>query len=930
MSEAEIPSDEPPFEPASGLSGVARSAAGELEDVVELAARMTRAPVAVIVLEGPEGCLIAAGAGCEAATPAPLDTSLAETLLRDDAREISGLESDADGDSALAAGLGWRAWMSVRLPGFEGGRRGALVVADIAPRAWDGGLDTVRRLASLAGRALRQASARLEADAPASRTERAAERSLLRAQRIAHVGSWELHVPTQSLWWSREIYRIFGIPPAEFGEDYPAFLAAVHPDDRSAMERAQAAVLAGERRLDFEHRIVRPDGEVRWVHEQAELERSADGTPLRLTGTVHDITERRRAEDGLAEARRELRLILDSVGEGIHRLDADGCIAFQNRASAAMLGWEREKLIGRRSHETIHHHRADGSAYPVEDCPIHRTLRDGIPRSAEGEIFHRMDGSTFLVDYACSPMRSEDGSLTGVVVSFRDVTQRRQADERLREQAALLDMARDAVLVRGLDHRILHWNAGAERLYGWSRDEAIGRHVGELIYGEPSAFLAATDAVVRHGGWTGEILQRAKDGREIVVEGRWSLVRDVAGVPRSILAINTDVTERRRMEAHLLRTQRLESIGTLASGITHDLNNVLAPILLSIEELHRKDLDADAREILGILDASARRGADLVSQVHSFARGVEGERASLDPAALGRQIEGVVRDTFPKSIAFRLAHLPDAWSVTGDARLLHQALLNLCLNARDAMPDGGTIEMTIENVALDDTYAAMNPGSSPGPHVRISVADEGAGIPSEVRERMYEPFYTTKEFGKGTGLGLSTTHAIVTSHGGFMSVYSDPGRGARFHVYLPADASAGARESAEDASVGLTRGTGQVVLVVDDEEAIRQIARRTLEGHGYRVLLASNGAEAVAVFVRRRDDIAVVLTDMAMPVMDGAALVVALRALDPGVRIVASSGLAANGSMAKIAGAGVRHFIAKPYTAEAILRTLAEVLSFGS
>jgi CheY-like chemotaxis protein len=256
--------------------------------------------------------------------------------------------------------------------------------------------------------------------------------------------------------------------------------------------------------------------------------------------------------------------------------------------------------------------------------------------------------------------------------------------------------------------------------------------------------------------------------------------------------------------------------------------------------------------------------------------------------------------------------------------------LNLCVNARDAMPNGGMLKVTVENVTLDEVYAGMNADCKAGAYVLVRVEDTGMGIPAGIRDRIFEPFFTTKEIGKGTGLGLSTTAGIVRSHGGFINVYSEMGKGTTFSVYLPAKTTVKPAEANVAEATELPAGHGETVLLVDDEERLRAVAKETLERFGYLVLLAANGAEAVALYARHRAEIDVVLTDMAMPVMDGVATIVALKALNPTVKIIASSGLAIAGGNAKAEAVGVRHFVAKPYTARAMLNVLAEVLQEGA
>ncbi|MBS0660755.1 MAG: PAS domain S-box protein [Verrucomicrobia bacterium] len=504
--------------------------------------------------------------------------------------------------------------------------------------------------------------------------------------------------------------------------------------------------------------------------------------------------------------------------------------------------------------------------------------------------------------------------------------ERKRADAQVREQASLLDKAQDAILVRDLQHRITYWNKSAERLHGWTADEVLGRGARDFLYRDQAAFDESTAKALESGEWTGEMEHLTKDGRTLEVECRLTLVRDEGGAPTSILAIHTNVTERKKLEAQFLRAQRMESIGTLAGGIAHDLNNVLAPILMSVQLLQDELKDEQGRALLEVLETSCQHGADLVRQVLSFARGVKGQRALVNPRHLVRDIQKIIADTFPKNVEFTFRPDRSLWMVTGDSTQLHQVFMNLCVNARDAMPGGGRLTITMRNAEVDEVYAGMNPEARPGNYVVVEVADTGSGIPRALRDRIFEPFFTTKEMGRGTGLGLSTTMAIVKSHGGFINVVSEVGRGTNFEVFLPANVEGAAEAAESSAGADLPRGQGQLVLVVDDEAGIRQVAKSALERFGYRVLLATNGAEAIALHAMHREEIAVVLIDMSMPVMDGSTAIVAIRAINPQVRIIASSGLTSREEIDSAVREGRFHFVPKPYTAEKILRVLSEAL----
>lgn len=396
----------------------------------------------------------------------------------------------------------------------------------------------------------------------------------------------------------------------------------------------------------------------------------------------------------------------------------------------------------------------------------------------------------------------------------------------------------------------------------------------------------------------------------------------------AVQLIARDITERNRMQSQMQRLQRMESIGLLAGGIAHDLNNMLTPLMCSIELLKERVSDSEGQKMLQILDGNAHRSADLVKQILTFGRGIEGSRVRLSPARIVREVEQIIRETFPKSIAFGRRTAADLWMISADATQLHQMLLNLCINARDAMPNGGKLSIELDNIVLDQMYANLNVEAKAGSYVVITVRDTGMGIPEEIRHRIFDPFFTTKEQGKGTGLGLSTALGIVHSHGGFINCYSETGKGTMFKVYFPAiNATPASSEEVSVAQTRLPRGQNELVLVVDDESSIRQLAQKTLERFGYRVLLAANGAEAVSLYALHQQEIAVVLTDMAMPVMDGPATIVALQSMNPRVKIVGSSGLNTKGHVTKTTGVGIKYFVPKPYTVEAMLQTLNKVLN---
>ena len=506
------------------------------------------------------------------------------------------------------------------------------------------------------------------------------------------------------------------------------------------------------------------------------------------------------------------------------------------------------------------------------------------------------------------------------------LVRQQRANRRLTEQASLLDEAQDAIMVSGLDDRLTYWNRSAERLYGWPAHEVLGRTLAEVLYPHDRAAVdAALAAATATGTWVGELQPQARDGRRVITQSRWTLVRDARSEPMSLLTIDTDVTERRQLEQQFYRAQRLESIGTLAGGIAHDLNNVLQPIMLANEILYDQATDPDTRDLLAKVGESARRGAEMVRQVLSFARGQDGRRVEVPVGPLIDDVVQIARDTLPKDISIAAAVDDGLPPLVGDPTQFHQVLLNLCVNARDAMPGGGRLRVSASKVSLPALGEPLVGDAAAGPYVVIEVEDTGVGIPAGDIDRIFDPFFTTKAPGKGTGLGLSTSLTIVRNHGGQIRVYSEPGRGTRFRVYLPARGGTPTSAPAAPARP-ITAGDGRTVLFVDDEKVIRQVAKQALEGAGYRVLLASNGAEAMNIVTADPAAIDVVVTDMMMPVLGGEGLIRELRRLAPTMRVIAASG-SSNEALAREAGLPPGCFLAKPYTAPALLHLLSDVLA---
>ena len=507
--------------------------------------------------------------------------------------------------------------------------------------------------------------------------------------------------------------------------------------------------------------------------------------------------------------------------------------------------------------------------------------------------------------------------------------ERKQAEQKIREQAALLDITTDAILVRDLDHQIQFWNKGAEYLYGWKTNEAIGKNANELLYRQEtlSQLQDIQTSLSEHGSWQGELSQVHKDGKEIIVASRWALMQDDQGEPKSIVTVNTDITEKKQLEAQFLQAQRMESLGTLASGIAHDLNNALTPMMMTVQLLETQLFDKQGKQWLSILENNVRRAADLVKQVLWFSRGHEVNFTTLQVRHLILEVEQIVRQTFPKAIDLCVdIPTPNLWTISGDATQLHQALMNLCINARDAMPEGGVLRIFAKNMWIDTHQVRKNLDAKVGPYVAITVSDNGTGISKEIIDRIFEPFFTTKELGQGTGLGLSTVMGIVKSHGGFVNVVSEMRKGTEFQVCLPVKQTVETDEILAGHNELLV-GHGELVLVVDDDHSIAEITKNLLERNAYKVVVARDGMEAVALYTQHMHEISAVLVDMMMPSMDGPTTIRVLKRINPKVKIIGVSGLVSNHEMIKIVGDSITTFLSKPFTSDELLKILQLTLN---
>jgi PAS domain S-box-containing protein len=639
-----------------------------------------------------------------------------------------------------------------------------------------------------------------------------------------------------------------------------------------------------------------------------------------------DLVERTTTLEAL---RRQYELVLDSIADGVHGIDLMGRITIVNQVAAQMCGWDRAEMVGRVAHDTIHHTRGDGSRYPWEESPVHDTLHDGRIRRVTDEVFWRKNGQSFPIEYLAAPMRDAEGRIAGVVVTFRDITAKKEVERQLRESEEQYRLLFDSnphpmFVVDAETLAFLAVNEAAVHHYGYSRSELLGMSIGDL--GPPEGASALMDAI--RGAPTdhasseslGVFAHRRKDGlimqmdiaaSELPFQGR-----------RAFLCLAMDVTERLSLEAQLLQSQKMESVGRLAGGIAHDFNNLLGVILGYGALLLGKAKDAPDRAKLEQIVKAGERAAGLTRQLLAFSRKQVLRPRVLDLNGLVADMDRMLRRLIGEDI--NLTTLLDGLGrVKADPGQIEQVLMNLVVNARDAMPRGGQLAIQTSNVVLAESDAAEHPDVRPGRYVTLAVRDTGVGMTLETQRKIFEPFFTTKGLSEGTGLGLATSDGIVKQSGGHIAVKSELGHGSTFRVYLP---RVDEEVTPADASLTLPPLGTETILLAEDEPALRELTREILEEHGYTVIEAGSGDGALKRAAAYPGDIGLLLTDVVMPRMSGRELAEHLTRLRPRLRVMFMSGYTDDAVVRHGVLATSAAFIQKPFGSASLLAKIREVL----
>jgi PAS domain S-box-containing protein len=750
------------------------------------------------------------------------------------------------------------------------------------------------------------------------------EDRLSRAQAISHVGDWEWEIATNAVKWSDELYRIYGFEPRSVQPDYGLVLAQMHPESKEEFLKGIDAALKEDRHFEMDYRFFRKDGSEAILHTIAEVIRDASGSPVSMLGTVQDITDRVEAERRLRESEDKFRSIFEQAIDGIMIADPVQKRNIEaNRAICAMLGYTRDELIT-LGVEDMH---------PKEALPgildlFERQLRGEISLGSDVPML-RKDGSVLYVDVNATHVTV--GGKRCLMGIFRDITERKRAEKKLQKEKDFSTSIINgtAAIICGVapDGATTFINPAGETITGYNAEELIGKNWWTVFYpGDEYRQVEQLFRDLNKGNVRDyEMTLTTRDGNKRTIS--WNSLNkfDKNGNIVEIIGFGNDITERKKLAEQLRQSQKMEAMGTLAGGVAHDFNNILSAII-GFGTMARKRIKEDDRtkEFIEEILAGAERAAELTHGLLAYSRKQTIKLIQLDLNDIVKKIHTMLVRIIGEDIELKSMLANTKLPVLVDPAQIDQVLLNLVTNARDAMPDGGYLVINTEEIYIDNRYAEANLIDSPGKYAVLTVSDTGTGMDQKTRENIFEPYFTTKEVGKGTGLGLAMVFGIVKQHGGNIKVYSEPGRGTSFRVYLPMVKTAVGERLETDKPV--PSGSGETILIAEDDAQVRKIIRMFLHESGYVTIEAENGDEAVRKFKENMEKTSLLLLDVIMPLKNGREAYEEIRKIKPEAKAIFMSGYTDDIISRKGILADGLEFISKPISPYALMRKVREVL----
>ena len=627
-----------------------------------------------------------------------------------------------------------------------------------------------------------------------------------------------------------------------------------------------------------------------------------------------NITERKRSEESLRDSEERFRVLAEGAFEGVV-ISRNSVILDANKVFCDKLGYTCKELVGMKIEDIV--------------APEFResTLKYIFSRREEAyeSALVRKDGQVFPIQMKGKTIPYEGGAAS--IASVRDISAAKKAEDVQKRLATAIEQSAEAVLITDTKGIIHYVNPAMERITGFSSEALLGKTpaVFKSDRHDSDFYQQLWDTIRAGAVWSGRFTNKRKDGSLFHADVTISPVRNTSGEITNFVAVEHDVTERLQLSSQLFQAQKMEAVGTLAGGVAHDFNNLLQVVLGYSElVLSEEDLPATCRDDLARINQAAKNGADLVQRLLTFSRKTEARPRPLNLNKRIEQLQKMLSRTLPKMIEIEPSLAYGLIEINADPTQIDQVLMNLAVNAMDAMPEGGRLAITTENVTLDEAYAKTHLGAKPGRYVLLSVSDTGQGMDKDTVQHIFEPFFTTKGPGEGTGLGLAMVYGIVKQHGGYITCYSEPGEGTTFRMYFPALVSD--EELLVIEAQALPQGGSETILLVDDEELIRDLGARILTKAGYKVIKASNGKEALDIYRARSQEISLVILDLIMPEMAGRQCLEGILSLDPAAKVVIASGHSIDGRTKQILTSMGKEFIRKPYDVRQVLEVVRTVL----